>query len=612
MIKAKSLSDYSVLLLFTILFISQYFSHAQTVWTKHPSNPVIAKGASSWEAIAIGQPTCLFENDTIKMWYVAVGTDMKARISYAWSFDGMAWEKYDNATPVLDVGADGTWDDHWLDASEIVKGPDGYLMYYYGDTAQQGPEVSSAYGLATSPDGINWTRPVAGPVFEKGDSAEWDGKWIESPAVLYDEASATYMMWYTGMGWNWLASIGLATSPDGITWTRYPGNPVIEPGPPGSYDDMWAAVPAVIKTGDLYEMWYCGFPSQGGFDSLRIGYATSPDGISWTKHPDNPVYDRHYPPYDTLNDNDGPWAPDVMYNPSAHEYLMWYEGTSGVQLARSQKNMEPVTDTAKQWSVVYGDCSANLWTKYYRFSQDTLIDTFFYKTLLVSEDSLSAFWATACYIREDGRKVYKRNVAGTEDILLYDFTASAGDTVLVNVGIEAVVLDVGDTIFAGHQRRVQYISAFTGDYCSEIWYEGIGSSQGLIESGFSGMVGGTSQLLCFSQNDSLLYSNPDYNNQCWIHYIFYGIPENSRSESILVYPNPSDGKICFRFQEQMEAICMVITDSYSRQIFRIDNLHGSEFVLDCSGYDSGVYFFRILASSGHVTSGKLIIILKTG
>jgi beta-1,2-mannobiose phosphorylase / 1,2-beta-oligomannan phosphorylase len=34
-------------------------------------------------------------------------------------------------------------------------------------------------------------------------------------------------------------------------------------------------------------MWYSGGEK---FEPNAIGYATSPDGLNWTKHPDNPIF----------------------------------------------------------------------------------------------------------------------------------------------------------------------------------------------------------------------------------------------------------------------------------------------------------------------------------
>jgi len=232
-------------ILFCVMLLVSTAS-AQVQWTKYASNPVITPGPASWDIIAIGQPTALLENDTIKMWYAGVGTDMKARICYAWSLDGFNWIKH--ANPVMDVGAAGSWDSGWLDTPEIVRDNTGYKLYYYGDTAQQNAAISSAIGLAYSPDGINWTREASNPVFIKGTFGDWDGTWVESPTIVWDSISGLYSMWYNGVDTaTWKVLIGLATSSDGVSWTRYAGNPVLNTGAWGSCDDIWLGTPALLR-----------------------------------------------------------------------------------------------------------------------------------------------------------------------------------------------------------------------------------------------------------------------------------------------------------------------------------------------------------------------------
>ena len=69
-----------------------------------------------------------------------------------------------------------------------------------------------------------------------------------------------------------------------IHWTKYAGNPVMVP------TEEWEGeitVPgSVIYHDSLYHMWY---RSRDFYVNDRIGYATSPDGISWTKYINNPV-----------------------------------------------------------------------------------------------------------------------------------------------------------------------------------------------------------------------------------------------------------------------------------------------------------------------------------
>ena len=74
------------------------------------------------------------------------------------------------------------------------------------------------------------------------------------------------------------ALIGYATSPDGFTWTKHASNPVIEPGPEGAWDDEGVLTGGVIYKDGTFHMWYTGWDGT----NTRIGLATSSDGFSWT------------------------------------------------------------------------------------------------------------------------------------------------------------------------------------------------------------------------------------------------------------------------------------------------------------------------------------------
>ena len=80
--------------------------------------------------------------------------------------------------------------------------------------------------------------------------------------------------------------VGTATQAQ-TDWRKYDGNPVLPKGPAGSWEDEGVFNPEVIFDGGTFKMWY------GGDDgtNFRTGYATSTDGLVWTKSDSNPVMD---------------------------------------------------------------------------------------------------------------------------------------------------------------------------------------------------------------------------------------------------------------------------------------------------------------------------------
>ena len=123
----------------------------------------------------------------------------------------------------------------------------------------------------------DWTRH--GIVLDVGAPGTWDDEIVGFASVIFE--NPLYKMWYSGTdGSTW--RIGYATSSDGMIWDKLP-NPVLYPGPPGSWDNIGVAGPNVIFIDTVYHMWY------STSEETKIGHATSPDGIDWTKDPDNPV-----------------------------------------------------------------------------------------------------------------------------------------------------------------------------------------------------------------------------------------------------------------------------------------------------------------------------------
>ena len=144
------------------------------------------------------------------------------------------------------------------------------------------------------------------------------------PYVLYDTQTSTYEMWYDGSYGDphWYPYwIGYATSSDGIVWEKL-DTAVFKPTP-GTWDESTVECQWIIKENGLYKMWYTG--RSAIHPSYAIGYATSPDGIHWTKDTlNNPVLEAGPVNWEA----DGCLYCSVIYDEM--QYRMWYNGLDAV------------------------------------------------------------------------------------------------------------------------------------------------------------------------------------------------------------------------------------------------------------------------------------------
>jgi beta-1,2-mannobiose phosphorylase / 1,2-beta-oligomannan phosphorylase len=160
----------------------------------------------------------------------------------------------------------------------------------------------------------SWKKQTVNPVLKVGEAGTWDSKNIQPGAVVF--RNAAYHLWYSGSdGAYW--KIGYATSPDGISWTKYANNPVFDKSPAGTWDDYGVYSPSVIHDGKKFHLWYSGF---GAF--AQIGHATSNDGIAWTRDPANPVVKTGIGAL-TWDGGDA-HAASVVF--AEGKYKMWYTG----------------------------------------------------------------------------------------------------------------------------------------------------------------------------------------------------------------------------------------------------------------------------------------------
>lgn len=217
-----------------------------------------------------------------------------------------------------------------------------------------------------------WTKNKNNPVLAKGEPFNYDFYAISDCWVLFDDG--IYKMWYTSGGAvlpneTLHSSISYATSVDGIHWTKYVNNPVMDVSV-NEWDSIGVETASVIIDHDApvnqrYKMWYAGQT----FNDYRyeIGYAYSADGISWVKQgnavltvgssetwdncflegpsviKDGAIYKMWYAAYDCSVDGQ---ATDGQVN------IGYATSTNGINWIKHEQN--PVlTVTAGDWDEVY-------------------------------------------------------------------------------------------------------------------------------------------------------------------------------------------------------------------------------------------------------------------
>ena len=252
------------------------------------------------QPLKAGDPDVLYDEEAgkFKMWYTIYRRGVLG-IAYAESADGLVWDNEIPGTlPHVLQPTPGSWDRDGLETVSVLKLGGRYRMWYYGRPCDRPADEKGrvrCIGMATSDDGIRWTKHPA-PVLR--------------PTQAWERP---YLRWYVEDGARIQAWDGGVEEP-AVIWDAASG---------------------------LFRMWYAGFtlrevtlveggrPIRKRTRLYQIGHATSPDGARWTKHPDNPVFRP------LLGQHDSGWESPVtvshthvMADPAHGYHLFYFSGYS--------------------------------------------------------------------------------------------------------------------------------------------------------------------------------------------------------------------------------------------------------------------------------------------
>ena len=224
------------------------------------------------------------------------------------STDGTEWEKWKVA---LEAGDKGSWEER-VNRASVCKIDGKWLMWYTGQSRN-----NSAIGIATSDDGIRFTRMQQKPILVPSEPYEKGS--VMNPCVLWDKDEKIFKMWYAAGEQFEPDVLCYAESKDGINWERYANNPILEKSNE-KYDQCKVGGCDILKENDRYYMFYIGYQN---VDTARVCMAESNDGIhNWVRSMDNPVISPEKKSWDA----DAVYKPTVVLNKQKNKLLMWYNG----------------------------------------------------------------------------------------------------------------------------------------------------------------------------------------------------------------------------------------------------------------------------------------------
>jgi predicted GH43/DUF377 family glycosyl hydrolase len=292
--------------------------------------------------------------------------------------------KRDSDQPALSLGETGSFDDQHIFAPHVIRMKDEYWMYYCGSQrcieaktykgvprqpAEKSDQRLFKLGLAKSKDGVKFTRHSKEPVFSFGNDIHSvvTAAILKNPDGSVHRENGKLRMYFAAVdfpGGTYKHDLYETTSEDGVHWSK----------PTLTMTNAYA--PCVIKDGDKYRMWYTWinkhpwhtnhaestdgthwtitekpcivmdqkwevkdqvYPMVVKVDGAylmvygcywqddkhtALGFAVSKDGLSWTKHPDNPVFRP-----ESKNDWESNFTTSqtLMRLPDG-SYRLWYAG----------------------------------------------------------------------------------------------------------------------------------------------------------------------------------------------------------------------------------------------------------------------------------------------
>lgn len=229
----------------------------------------------------------------------------------------------DPALPIISNSLAGDWDGRYINPGAMLYHDGIFHMFRNGFLDWPG---FVAVGYMTSEDGYEWTAVQDEPVFTSEEVPFADPAMLVSSAFVMEDG--TWVLIFSTFSRFGGSVIGRASAPSPLGPWTVDAEPIVVAGEGDSWDNNKVQWPSVISTDDGYVMFYAGGDLLNNFG---IGRATSPDGITWTKYDDLDTVEAPYAESDPVLIPSGGWDTRIANRPivqlTPDGYVMIYMGT---------------------------------------------------------------------------------------------------------------------------------------------------------------------------------------------------------------------------------------------------------------------------------------------
>lgn len=197
------------------------------------------------ERNGICAPGAIVLDGTLHLFYQSYGNGPKDAICHAYSTDGVRFTR-DKTNPVF--RPTGAWNNGRAIDADVARFGD-FLYLYCATRDPQGEIQMLCAARAPLYGGYGrdrWKQCSDAPLLKP--EMDWEQQCIEAPAVIVRDD--TVFMFYAGAYNNRPQQIGIASSTDGVHFTRMQDTPFLQNGAPGAWNACESGHPYVFEDDD--------------------------------------------------------------------------------------------------------------------------------------------------------------------------------------------------------------------------------------------------------------------------------------------------------------------------------------------------------------------------